>query len=130
MDSTPYLDLIAKHEWVALSALLIGLIVRLLKEDTRFPPFAIPARWRPVLAIGLGALSGALHAVATGTPWRDALLGGLVSGSLAIAGHGTIVDGFRDGKDVPMPGLTKAPVLAIQAVPEPATPADPSVPRA
>ena len=127
MDPTPYLNLIAKHQWVALSSLIIGLIVRLMKEDTRFPPFAIPARWRPMLAIGLGVLSGVLHTVASGTPWRDALLGGLVSGSLAIAGHGTVVDSARDGKDIPLPGLTKP---APTKPPEPVTPADPSVPSA
>jgi hypothetical protein len=130
MDPKLYLNLIAKHEWVGLAALLIGLVVRLLKEDTRFPPFALPARWRPALALGLGAASGALQAVSTGTPWRDALLGGIVSGSLAIAGHGAIVDSARNGKDVPLPGLTKGASPAPRSKPEPSTPPDPSVPRA
>jgi hypothetical protein len=130
MDQSDILDLAAKHQWILLSAVVLGCIVRLLKEDTRFPPFAVAARWRPLLAMGLGIASGALHAVATGTPWRDALLGGLVSGSLAIAGHGTIVDGFRDGKDVPMPGLTKPREAANPRGSEPTTPTDPSVPRA
>lgn len=126
MDPKPYLDLIAKHEWVGLAALVIGLIVRLLKEDTRFPPFALPARWRPLLAMGLGLASGVLQAVATGTPWRDAIVGGIVSGALAIAGHGTVVESARNGKDIPMPGLTKPPA----AKGEPPTPLDPSVPQA
>jgi hypothetical protein len=124
MDPQPYLDLIAKHEWVALAALVIGCIVRMMKEDTRFPPFAVPARWRPFLALGLGVLSGMLQAVSTGTPWRDALVGGVVSGALAIAGHGWVVDGVRNGKDLPVPGLRKTPSSGG----EPATPPDPSVP--
>jgi len=130
MDPQPYLDLIAKHQWVGLAALIIGLLVRLMKEDTRFPPFAVPGPWRPVLAMVLGELSGVLQAASTGTSWRDALLGGLVSGVLAIAGHGTIVDAWRNGKDVPLPGLVKPAGRASRPSPEPPTPPDPSVPRA
>lgn len=131
MDPKPFLDLIAKHEWVGLAALVIGCVVRLLKEDTRFPPFALAARWRPLLALGLGIVSGALQAVSTGTPWRDAILGGVVSGVVAIAGHEAIVESIRDGKDVPLPGLTKVPSQQDRGPkPEPPTPADPSVPRA
>lgn len=131
MDPKPFVDLIAKHEWVGLAALIIGLIVRLLKEDTRFPPFAMPARWRPLLAVGLGIGSGILQAASTGTPWRDAILGGVVSGLVAIAGHEAIVESIRDGKDVPLPGLTKVPLPSDRGPkPEPPTPVDPSVPRA
>lgn len=130
MDPQPYLDLIAKHQWVGLAALIIGLLVRLMKEDTKFPPFAIPARWRPVVALGLGEASGLLQAVSTGTPWREALLGGLISGALAVTGHGAIVDALRNGKDVPLPGLTKALERPSRRAPEPPTPPDPSVPRA
>jgi hypothetical protein len=130
MDPQPYLDLIERHEWPALAALIIGLIVRLLKEDTRFPPFAFPARWRPFFALGLGALSGALQAVSTGTPWGEALLGGVISGALAIAGHGAIVDALRNGRDVPLFKLVKPPEAPAARVAEPPTPPDPSVPRA
>lgn len=130
MDPQPYLDLIAKHQWIGLAALIIGLLVRLMKEDTWFPPFAVPARWRPVVALSLGELSGALQAVSTGTPWRDALLGGLVSGALAMAGHGAIVDSLRNGRDVPIPGLRKGADRSASRRPEPPTPPDPSVPRA
>jgi len=125
MDVQPFLDLIAQHQWVGLASLVIGLVVRLLKEDTRFPPFAIPARWRPMLALGLGVASGVLRTVATGTPWRVAVLGGLVSGFAAIAGHASVVDGVRNGRDIPMPGLTKKP--AASAPPPPADP-DPEQP--
>jgi len=131
MDPKPFLDLIAKHEWVGLAALIIGLLVRLMKADSRFPPFAVPARWRPLLAIGLGIASGVLQAASTGTPWRDAILGGVVSGFVAIAGHETIVGAIRDGKDVALPGLMKVPPTPDRGPkPEPPTPVDPSVPRA
>jgi hypothetical protein len=131
MDPKPFLDLIAKHEWVGLAAVLIGFAVRLMKEAVRFPPWAVRARWRPLLAVGLGVLSGALQAASTGTPWRDAMLGGLVSGFVAIAGHEAIVGSIRNGKDVPLPGLMKVPLPPDRGPkPEPPTPVDPSVPRA
>ena len=127
MDIQPFLDLIAKHQWVGFAALVIGCVVRLLKEDSSL--FAIPARWRPLVAIGLGVGSGVLQAASTGTPWRDAVLGGLVSAFTAIAGHETIVNGLRDGKDVPVPVLTRKSVPASAGA-SPQTPRDPSVPRA
>lgn len=121
------LDLIAQHQWVGVAALVVGFVVRLMKDDASFPPFAVPARWRPFLALGLGVASGVLRAGSTGTPWRDAILGGLVSGFIAIAGHATVVDGVRDGKDVPLPtGLTKKTRLRPASI-EPPTPPDPSV---
>lgn len=131
MDPKPFLELIAKHQWVGLAALVIGLIVRLLKEDTRFPPFELPARWRPLLAIGLGLVSGVLQAASTGTPWCDAILGGVVSGFVAIAGHDAIVESLRDGKDVPLPGVMRVPLRHEKGPKaEPPTPVDPSIPRA
>lgn len=131
MDPKPFVDLIAQHKWVGLAALVIGLIVRLMKEDTRFPPFALAARWRPMLALGLGIASGVLQATSTGTPWRDAILGGLVSGVVAISGHEAIVESIRNGKDVSLPGLMKVPPEPNRGPkPEPPTPVDPSVPRA
>lgn len=96
--------------WIGLSALVIGLLVRLLKSDTPLP-FSIPAKWRPVAAIALGLLSGVLHALSTGTPWRDALVGGLSAGMVAIVGHDVGIESIRGGvelgapKDPPTAGL-------------------------
>ena len=112
MDIQPILDLIAQHKWVGVAALVIGLLVRMMKEDTSFPPFAIPSRWRPYLALGLGIASGVLQAVSTGTPWKTALTGGLVSGVVAIVGHDTVIAGLLNGKEIRIPGLTKDPPSA------------------
>lgn len=108
MELQSILDLIERHQWVGLAAVIIGLVVRLMKDDTRFPPLSIPPRWRPWVALALGVVSGVLQAASTGTPWKDALLGGVVSACTAIAGHDTIVNSLRGGRDVPMPAaLTK-----------------------
>lgn len=126
------LDLVSRHQWVALAALLIGLLARVSKEDVSFPPFVVPPRWRPYFVLGLGMLSGILQAVSTGTAWKDAMLGGLVSAFAAMAGHDVVVKSMRNGRDIPVPGLmhpSKAPP-APAADPSPDTErgAPPSVP--
>src|SRR5436309_3011338 len=83
-------DLVARHAWVAITALVIMAAVRLLKSDTKIP-IDIPPRWRVWLALGLGVVAGILDAVARGTAWPDALLGGLTSSVLAIVAQDTIV---------------------------------------
>lgn len=122
MDATVLGDLIARHQWVAVASMVIGLLVRLMKQDTSFPPFAVAARWRPWLALSLGVASGVLQAVSTGKAWSEALAGGLVSAVIAIAGHDAIVDGLRGGSDVPIPGLTKKPKADGQDPPPPSRP--------
>lgn len=85
--------------WVALASILVGLLVRLSKQDVPGLP-TMPARWRPLLALGLGAASAGLQMVAQGTAWPEALVGGLVSSALAITGHAAIVDALRAGRDI------------------------------
>lgn len=95
----PSADVMAAGGWIVVAALLVGFVVRLLKadklnawlEDMGAP--AIPKWALPFVALGLGAVSGALEAVASGRSWRDAALSafyGLLSGALAIAGNETV----------------------------------------
>lgn len=93
-------DLYLRGEWVLLAAIAIGIVVRLLKADSKLIPAVVPAKWRPWLAIGLGIGSGVLEAVATGKPWKSALVGGLVSGVLPILGHELVVESLRSGKEI------------------------------
>jgi len=94
-------NLALQHKWIAVSALVIGAFVRLLKSDGPIP-INVPARWRPVLALVLGLASAALAQVANGTPWRRALTEGLLAGVIAIVGHDVLVEGVRGGKEIPM----------------------------
>ena len=94
-------ELIAGHEWVAVASLLIGLVVRLLKSDTRLP-VDVPAQYRPLVAYGLGAVVGALDAIQGGEPVHAALMG-LLAPSLAILGHVVGIEGLRGGKELPLP---------------------------
>jgi hypothetical protein len=111
-------DLAQKHAWVALASFVIGLLVRLLKTDkaTRLPvlgPYIakIPKAQRPAVALLLGIVSGALNAVATGTLWRDALVGGLVSAAVAVFGHQWLVEGVRGGREVGKPKVPSDGIL-------------------
>lgn len=107
-DIQALLDLAMQHKWVAVAALVVGMLTRAMKEDSTFLPFVVPSRWRPLLALGLGIASGVLQKVSTGTPWREALLGGAISGVLAIIGHDVIIEGLRGGKELPL-GTMKKP---------------------
>lgn len=88
--------------YLAIAAAVIGLIVRLLKQDVTFLP-TIPARWRPVVAVALGVAAGVLDKAATGVLWREAILNGVLAGFTAIAGHGVLITSARDGRELGTP---------------------------
>lgn len=91
-------DLLSK-QWVGAAALVVGLLVRLSKDDTVLP--TVPKRLRSLLSIVLGAASGGLNAVVTGTPWQTALAQGVTAGLVAILGDSLLVSPAVG--DVPMP---------------------------
>jgi hypothetical protein len=95
-------DLIAAiqaHAWPLVAALVIGFLVRIGKDDVSSLP-TIPKRFRPLVALGLGLVSGACDAIVRGTPWKQALGMGLVSSFLAMGGHDVIIEAIRGGKEV------------------------------
>lgn len=98
---TQLIALIQSHQWVPLTALVIGLVIRLLKDDTILPTIPSPVRkWG---ALGLGALAGIVRAMVGGMPLVPALLAGLAAALTAMAGHDVIVEGMRRGKEIAMP---------------------------
>lgn len=109
MDFSPLVSLIASHQWVAVAALIIGAVVRLLKSDTPLP--TVPARWRAWLAIGLGIVAGVLDALVAGTPLVSAVLQGLGAALTAITTHELVIEGIRGGRELGQP-----PGAAIRAV--------------
>ena len=128
---------LTKHQiWIALAAFAVATIVRLLKSEVVPPPLSdIPAKTRPVVALILGQLSGVLAAAAIpGIDVKTALLGGLVSAALAIAGHDIIVERIRDGLEFfakpPVPAATEdaaRPVRSTVITPPP-MPQPPALP--
>ncbi len=98
MDFTELSELLAAHKWLAVVALVITAVVRLLKSDTPIP-ITIPAQWRAWLALGLGTAAGVLDAIVGGSSPLQAILQGLAAAALAITAHDTIVEGLRGGRD-------------------------------
>lgn len=99
MVSSELGTLAAEHKRSAVLALAIASLVRLMKADGGFP-FTVPPRWRPCLALGLGAIGGAVDAITTGLPLPRAVLRGLGSGCFAIAAHDTVIEGLRGGREL------------------------------
>lgn len=95
------IDLTVHYKWWALATLVIGLIVRLLKDDTKLPTF--PAKWRSLLAIFLGIVAGVIDKIASGTSYKHAMLGGLIASFVSIVGHDVFIEGIRNGKEIPLP---------------------------
>lgn len=85
-------------------ALIIGLIVRILKDDTKGP--TIDKRWRMLLVWVLGVCQMGLN-LAIHMTWKQAAEYAAISALLAISGHETIIEWWRGGKELPLPGLMK-----------------------
>ncbi len=104
MNADTITALIKAHAWLPLAALAIGLGVRLLKSDTKIP-IDIPPQYRVWFAVILGIVAGVLDKAANGTPWKDAIIGGLSATALAVLGHNIVIDSARGGKEFNIPGL-------------------------
>ena len=107
MTTEALLTLVLAHKWIAVSAVVIGAIVRLSKEDT-IVPIDVPAKWRPLLAIALGQISAVLEHLAAGAPWGAAIVDGILASVVAILGHEWIVERLLGDRAMPIPGLTRA----------------------
>jgi hypothetical protein len=99
---TQLLALAKAHSWVALAALVIGLLVRLVRDDSTVAwfPITIPSRWRPLIALGLGIVSGILNALVAKVDWPAAIVGGVVSAVTAMGGHAIVINALRNGREL------------------------------
>ena len=114
---------IPREQWIAITAALVSLVVRALKAGSSVWPLSLlPPKARPLLAVLLGLAAGALDSVATGTPWRVALVEGLTSGALAVVAHQLGVEWLAGGRE-PFARPALAP-SAPEGDPPPAPPAD------
>jgi len=101
-------QLVRTNAWIPLLAVVVGAIIRVSKNDPAVArlKFYIKPENRAAWALAWGIALAALDRLATGGTWYDALAGGLVAGSAAIAGHEIIVNKIRKGRDF---GVKKAP---------------------
>lgn len=100
--------LILNHKWIPLAAVVIGLIVRLGKYDTKIP-INVPPQLRFWLALALGAVAGTLDKFVEGgnTTWTSALLHGGMASAIAILTHNGIIQSLNGGQELNIPGLIK-----------------------
>lgn len=106
MDSTQLVALASGHKWLALIALVVGLLVRVFKDDTKIPG-VIPKPARPWIALGLGLVLGTVQQKIAGATWGDAIASGVLAGVIPIVAHKLGIEWLRDGKELPLPGLMK-----------------------
>jgi hypothetical protein len=99
-------QILESYPWLALSSLVLGLVVRALKADTKLP-INVKPEWRPHLAFGLGAVAGVLELVVAGHTWQQAVATTILAPLAAILGHELIIEGARKGVEVPLPGLMR-----------------------
>jgi len=120
------LAIVEQRRWLLFAAVVIGLVVRLLKSDTKFP-ITVPPYARSFLALFLGVVSGVLEKVATQhVSWTSAIVGGLLSAAFAMIGHATVIEGVRKGREFSIPGMMVVPEPE-PIPPPPLPPAGPSV---
>lgn len=79
------------HQWMAFSVLFIGLVLRVFKSDDQIIPWVIPEKYRTWLALGLGAVLGALKAVVAGSPLMEAIGQGLLVGASEVVAYHALV---------------------------------------
>jgi len=111
IDPNLVVDMIQKRAWLPLGALALGLLIRLFKSDVKIFPTWFGPRTRQWACFGFGQVLGAVEAVIAGKTYKEAILWGLVQSSMAILGHETVIESFRGGKEIPIPGLMKPIVL-------------------
>lgn len=120
MDSRDILELVDGHKYALVIAVAVGLVVRLLKTDTKIP-IDVPSRYRKYLALALALVGCVVEKYASSASWKPALLDGLLAWFAAEWGQKIAIDDMRGGKELPVPGLMRPGVS-----PSPGKP--PSVP--
>lgn len=81
--------LIDSGAWTALAALVVTLIARAAKENRLGGLFArVPVVHRPRVIAALGIVAGIFESVVRGVPWPRAIVGGILTGALAMWIHG------------------------------------------
>jgi len=121
IDPAQLLAWVKLHQWVPIIAVVVGLLVRLAKDDAKLTG-SVPAWARPYLALVLSAAGVAAAGVLGGIPWQSAIEQTLMAFATAVLGHQAIVEGLRGGVEIPVPWLTKPANDVPLAAPVPVAP--------
>lgn len=121
------IELAKAKQWVPLSAAVVFALLRLMKNDTKFP-INIEPRVRVWMALVLGLIAGLLSAVANGLHWQTAVLIGIAASAMAVLGHNVAIDSLRGGKEIVIPGMM-IPGASPSPGKPPSIPPPPPLPR-
>lgn len=100
IDLATILALLKQHAWLAAGVIIVGLIVRMLKSDAKFP-INIPTRWLPVATLVLSQAYTTLEAIQSGTPWKTAVWTGLTLAMTTMGLFDLVIKAVLNGKDMP-----------------------------
>jgi hypothetical protein len=101
LEPEAFIALLLAHKWLAASAVVIGLVVRLAKAGKLGKRFAeIPPHYRPVLAVALGALSAAAEVLAADGEPAEAIVKGIAAAAFAVLGHDVFIEAARGGREL------------------------------
>lgn len=109
-DIEALIALVEQRKWVALAGVLVFVLIRLLKDDTKIP-INIPPRLRFLSALALGLVFGVLERKTKddSITWTQAIIGGLVSGVLAILIQNGVIDSIFKGREPLLPTFLMRP---------------------
>jgi len=98
VDVTEVVTAVDSGSAIAIVAACIMVVVNLFKAPWMGGLVKkIPARWRVVVPIALGAIAGILSDVMLGMSWGHALMIGLFSGPTAVFAHEAVVEALLGG---------------------------------
>ena len=129
IDPVQVIAWVHAHRWAPVIAVLVGLSVRLVKDDTKLGA-TLPAMWRPYWGLFVSFVLTGAAAIVGGVAWQGVVENSVVAFVVAVLGHETVIEGMRNGVEIRVPFLTKSaiddvPVHVETPTPPPPPPAEP-----
>jgi hypothetical protein len=106
IDPVQVIAWVHAHKWAPVIAVLVGLLVRLVKDDTQLGA-ALPAVWRPYWGLLVSFVLTGATAVVGGIAWQSVIENSAIAFIVAVLGHQTFIEGMRNGVEIKVPFLTK-----------------------
>lgn len=95
-------------------SILNWLLVRYSKPDTKVP-INIPARVRPWVPIIISVIAATIQKFALGSTINEALKLALIAGLSPIFAHQLVTESIMDGKEIPVPFMTKSSKVVVKS---------------
>jgi len=125
---TTFVAFVASKQWMPMAILVIGYLVRLTSQQSKFP-LNIPTRWQPIVVLALGQVYAVMVSVSGGGAWGPSALHGLEVAVWTMGLFDVVVKAVWNGNTppwlsviwgmvqplIPQPGVTKTTtVVAVK----------------